>query len=253
MKLSRLKSFCAGAVLLTCSCAPALADLTITMHSTFNSPMIQNSPQMQSALAPYQSSTEYISGSHIRIDTAGVSAILDSSAHKAFALNKTEKTYSVMDLSPAMVNQMLAGGPVQSLGISAGTTYNLTDTGKTSQLLGHKVHEYTISSSIPMGQTGTLTINADIFAAQDFPAQDMAAYNSLNSMTPGTTHIQGIPLQTTTTISGLPIGNMTIKQVATAISATPVDSSLFAVPSGYTQTQIPPAAPGVEGGGAPAQ
>lgn len=248
MKLGNLRSVCAGVVLLlVAACAPAMADLTITMHSSFASPMLDNSPQMQNLLAQYENSTEYISGSHVRIDTGGVTALIDSSTHKVYAINNTSKTYSTMDLSPGLVNQMLSGGPVPSLGISAGATFELTDTGKTTQLLGHTVRHYTMKSSIPLGQMGTLTVSSDILAAQDFPAEDMAAFNALNSMNPGETHMQGVPLATTTTITGGPVGSMTIKQAATSISQKPIDPSIFQVPSGYTQTQIPPAATGTPG------
>lgn len=248
MKFARLRPIVAVAALTIAACAPAMADLTITLHSSFSSPSSQASP-MQGLLAQYADATEYIHGERMRMDTGGITAINDVATHKITILNNAAKTYSVVELSPETVRQMLSGGAAPSLGVGAGTNYTIIDTGKTATVLGHKVRHYITKTSMPLGQMGTLTVRQDILAAQDFPAADMAAIDSMNAMTPGPVHIKGIPLVTTTTMSGGPIGEMTIKQEATAISTHPVAASMFQIPSGYAQTQSP-AAPGMPGASA---
>jgi|SRR5579883_1917118 len=252
-KLGIVLAAAAGAGLLFLA-NPARADLTLVTHMTMKSPMMRNMPpSAQAQMNSLMQFTIYSSGKKVRVASPMFSMIIDPDNKKMDMINDTAKTYTEMPFDPTKAFGMLPGG-AGGMNPMSGADYNVVDTGKTTMFLGHKVRHYVVTSHINTPNTGEMTIHSDILAAQDLPAADMQAFTNISSYQSGKTHVVGVPFKTVTTVTGGPMGTMTMTQTVTSLSTKPIPAYFFMVPSGYTQSQQPSGmpAPGMPGVGAPA-
>ncbi|MGO8672520.1 MAG: DUF4412 domain-containing protein [Capsulimonadaceae bacterium] len=238
---------------------PAMADITLTSHMTIDSPQLRaelaNIPAQYRNMIPNltdMTNTISVSGKKIKIDMPmpmmSMSIVMDSAGDKTIELYNFNKTYYVTKYDPTLASQMLSG-PVGSDQQATPSDYVVTETGKTSTMIGHSVHEFVVTSKVKNEDGTTTTINADIWAAQDVPAVDTAGFAALLPAGSGKTHVTGVPLSTTTTYKGGPEDGTTVKSVITAISNDAIADSTFQIPSDYTQTTTP-AMPGAGPSGA---
>ncbi|MEO7902294.1 MAG: DUF4412 domain-containing protein [Capsulimonas sp.] len=224
----------AGAVALSLIAGPGRADVTMVAHTHMDMPSMRggaSTPAMQAQIDKMSNTTTYISGHKVRTDTAIMSMIVDQDAGKMWFLNNTAHTYTVTTFSPAdakkMAAQMLKGQP----GKSKGMTYKVTDTGRTTKVLGHTARHYIVKTTMDiMGKPTTMT--QDILAAQDLSTADMGVMGGK-----GAGQVHGLPLVTTTTYHGGMTEGMTMKQTVTSLTTTPIPASTFALPAGYTKTE----------------
>ncbi len=213
----------------------AMADLKITMHTAIDSPMMKNLPPAQAAMmSKFLDTTECISRKKIRINMMVMSLIVDYGTKKMTMINNMARSYSDLPFNPSMVRQMMPGSPSSN---GALKSYKVLDTGKTTTLLGHRVRHYIVSERIATQNMGDMTVQGDMYAAQDLPEPDTASYDSLSSHMPGRVHVHGVPIKVVMKISGGQTGSMTMSQIATSISTAPVPASTFTIPEGYTKSQ----------------
>ena len=228
----------AGAIALGTLAGACHADITTVSHTHMDMPSMhaggaQLPAATQAQIDKMSDSTTYMSGHKMRVDTVMMSFISDPDTGKMWSLNNTAHTYSVTAVDPAQIKQMVQT-LTKSPGAGApGSNFKVTDTGRTTKILGHTARHYLVKMTMTiMGRTTTMT--QDILAAQDLPAADMGLYGGLSG---GAGQIHGLPLVTTTKFVGGFSDGMTMKQVVTSISMDPIPASTFTVPDGYTQTE----------------
>jgi hypothetical protein len=155
----------------------------------------------------------YGSGKKTRVDFGNLmSAIADRATTHVIMINRMMHTYNTMPSSSA------AGAPR--------ATYK--PTGRTKIILGHLCREYTGTSNTPNGGTSKV----DAWTTTDLPSMPFASSLGSGDIPSGLT---GVPLAMTAVSTG-PMGPMTVHVHATSISSAPLPTSVFAVPSGYTQS-----------------
>ncbi|MGO8672521.1 MAG: DUF4412 domain-containing protein [Capsulimonadaceae bacterium] len=235
--------------------SPAAADVTLTSHMTLDSPQMRAAmakipEQYRSQVSQFtdQAYTIAVSGKKSRMDTPMMSTITDRDNDKIIELYASTKTYYVSKFDPATASQMLSH-PAGHSSHGMPTDFVVTDTGKTSTLIGHPVHEYLVTGKLKNDDGTITTMTMDIWAAQDIGGADSAGFAALLPGS-GKTQITGVPLSTTTTFAGGHEDGMSMKLVVTAINTDPIPASTFQIPDGFTQTTTP-GMPGMGGMGGP--
>ncbi|BDI28912.1 hypothetical protein CCAX7_009630 [Capsulimonas corticalis] len=226
----------AGVATLILVAGVSRADITTVTHMSMDMPGMHNGPQMpaaaQAQLDSMSNTTTYMSGHKVRTDSSFMSFIVNPDAGKMWFLNNTAHTYTVTPFDAAQSKQMMQSILKGRAVDMNAANYKVTDTGRTTKILGHTARHYIVKMSMTlMGQATTMT--QDILAAQDLSAADTGAFGGGSG--PGQVH--GLPLVTTTTYhSGLTEG-MISKQVVTSLTTTPIPASTFDLPDGYTLTE----------------
>ena len=226
----------------------AQADVTLKMRTTVNSPMLDKAKANMSAaqaaavatsVDSMTRSTLYLSGKRYRMDNAMMSMIMDAGTKQMTMLNPAKHTYYTTPMDQNAMKSMMGGalGPMPGGNTPA---YKLTDTGKTTKFLGYNCEHYIMDMTMNMKQTGSITMHADILSATDLPGLDATAYQEMQSQMgfPGVM-MKGVPLLTTSQMSGGIFGTMTTNSEATDISTAPIPASVFDIPSDYQQTTMP--------------
>ncbi len=238
-------ALCVGALL---AAAPARADLKIASKMSMDSPMMKNMPaQAKAQMANMMQMTTYVSGKKVCVSNPMYSLVIDQDAKTMVSISPMSKAYTEMPYNPAMAQSMMSGpmggmsGAMQDLHIEEDTTNPTT-------ILGHKVRHYITTGHMTVQGMGDVSMHTDSYYAQDLPAADMAAYGALSAGTPGGTQTQGIPLKIVSSMTGGPMGSMTITMEATSISTDPVPASVFDIPKGYKKQDMPNT-PGMGGAG----
>jgi hypothetical protein len=228
------------AVLCLASATASRADVTLTMKMTMHSAMLDQAKakmteDQAAAMEKMLQSTLYLSGKRSRTDTAMMSIIVDAGTKQMTMMNPTQHRYYTMPMNPAMLKQAMGSVGVPT-GAGAAPTYKVTDTGKTTQYLGHTCRHYILAMTMTIPNAGTMTMHSDVLAAQDLPGLDPDVYQTL-SMQMGVKgeQMKGVPLMTETKMTGGMIGEMSMTQKASDISTDPIPASEFEVPSDYTQ------------------
>lgn len=218
----------------------ARADVTLTMQSTINSPMLDKArehmtPQQEDAIDSMLRNTMYMSGKRYRMDMAMMSFIVDAGAKQMTLLNPNQRTYAVTPINPdAMKMMMGSAGLPQGQGTTP--TYTVKDTGKSTKYLGHTCRHYIMDMTMTMPQIGTMKTHSDVLAATDLPGLDTGVYEAL-AMQTGVKgqQMHGVPLLTKSVITGGMIGTMDMEQKAQDINTDPIPADKFEVPAGYTE------------------
>lgn len=209
--------------------------------------------------------TVFYKGKKVRMETEKNLVIYDADTQTITNINLANKTYTTALLSALTKNPYIQMLDVQ-------TTVTVRPGGKTKTILGKLTKNYTYTAVIKMGikkamldrmkaQGGTssmppvlptITITGENWVAEQVNLPPGAAAASLSNLAafPGMkplmekfSKIKGVPLEATVSIgiAGGPQGghNQKMISVATALSETPLDDSLFAVPAGFTKTESP--------------
>ncbi|MDR3710585.1 MAG: hypothetical protein P4L33_19975 [Capsulimonadaceae bacterium] len=197
-------------------------------------------------------SVTYSSGNLTRTDTPIMSIIMDSKAKTETILLPASKTYYVIPLpgSPAKASEGGTKGGKDTATASpfAGMMKNVkskyVDGKEKTTLLGHPVHLYLMSMSVPSMK---MTMNARLWIAADLPS--IAAASACPGCTTGlsgtSNQFKGLPLKMTMTMSmkGI-IDHMVAVTQVTSLSTDPIAASVFTAPADYTKTDKMPA-PGI--------
>ncbi|MGO8671238.1 MAG: hypothetical protein ACLQVD_07745 [Capsulimonadaceae bacterium] len=242
----------AAAALYVANVVPAIADATVIVHTTMNSPQLTQmearmNPQQRAAMDAKMSgmmtSTTYISGLKSRVNTGSfMSMIMDAGAQTMTILLPSTHTYVTTPIDPDMVKREIAAAMASS-GAPGGMPnmqYKVVDTGRSTTFLGHKCRHYTATMTMPMPQVGSVVMHMNILAAQDLPV-DPRIFSALSMQAGlGTNSVNGVPIliETTMTSSSPMLDGMMVKQEATGINTNPVLDSVFAIPDGYTATTM---------------
>jgi hypothetical protein len=223
----------------------AHADVTETLHTTYQGPLVDTLKQqgrgdvfgqmaeMRMSLTPSRS----------RLDLGPVDVITDLTAKQVTTLNPAAHTYTQKPYDPATMKNLM----VSAFG-GAITYKDAVDTGETSQLLGHTVHHYTVHATITLPiqgipvdkQANDLTM--DILATDDLPKTDLDAVQAYNATMGVPKPIKGISLMSRSTYTSGFLSGLVVNSVATAMSTKPIADAVFAIPEGYTKAE-PPAVP----------
>lgn len=209
----------------------AHADITLNVHMDMDIPELKdpNAGAQFTQQMPFMnqlgSQTVYISGNKMRTDLPIMSMIVDLDGGTMAILNPANHTYVSIPFNPAQVAQMRAKAP----------GYAVTDTGRTTTVLGHTARHYVVKLSIPI-KNHTMRMTQDILSAQDFPAADTSFYAQWLT---GGDKVLGIPLATTTKMYSGTAGTITVTTKVTSIATDPIPASEFAIPAGYTQAATP--------------
>lgn len=238
----KFKPVAAAAALLCLAAAQgARADVTLTMKTSVKSAMLDRAKanmtdQQAAAMDAMLKSTMYLSGKRSRTDTAMMSIIVDAGTKQMTMLSPTRHSYFTMPMNPGMMKQMMGGAGLPGTGGGAAPAYKVTDTGKTTQYLGHTCRHYILDMTMTMPNAGNMTMHSDVLAAQDLPGLDPDVYQTL-AMQMGVKgeQMKGVPLMTSTKITGGVTGEMSMTQTASDISTDPIPASEFDIPSDYTK------------------
>lgn len=221
------------------------ADITTVTHTHMDMPQMHAgsmhmTPEQQAQIDRMSASTTYMSGHKMRTDTALMTILSDADAGKTWMLNNTAHTYSLVTFDPAKMKAMLFSNSKSSGGPAGAPDYKVTDTGRTTKILGHLARHYIIHMTMNI-QGRSTTITSDILAAQDLPAADLGMYSGMAHMTGGLANMgggfRGLPLVTTTKMQGGVSDGFTMKQTVTSLSLDPIPASKFTIPEGYAQTE----------------
>jgi len=240
-------------IVLTGAVQSARADVTVTTHMTMHNPMMDKmmagqSKQQADAINSMMNTTTYISGKRYRVENPMMTMIMDGNSKQMIMVSPAQHTYSIMALTPQMLKGM-TGGPGAGMQGKVKPTYKITDTGQTTQILGHTCRHYIMDMKMTMGATGTMTMHSDIMAAQDIPGLDPTAMSAFTSqMGMQGPQVKGVPLLTTTKMTSGMTGGMTMTQKATSVSTAPIPASKFEIPKGYKKTAQPNFMGGMGGG-----
>lgn len=233
--------------------SPARADMTVTWHMTMDSPMMKNMPDQTRSMMDTMMNPMTItySGKFSRTDTPIVSIIIDRTAQKMITINKFGKTYSVSPLDPNKgPNMPMMGG---AMGGGTPADVNVTNTGNTKTLLGHKCHELIVTGKIQREQGPNMSFKDDMWVASDISPLGGTSGLPLGSFGAMASKIDGFPLEMTMAMSGGQVDGTTVTIETTNISTDAVPASTFQVPDGYTKTDGPgfgmPMGAGVPGAG----
>ena len=211
--------------------APASADVTLKMHMSMDNPMMRNmTPEMKTMMDKYMNMTEYYGLKKVRVDSFMVSIITDLSAKQMIMANNMNRKYAVTPLDEAKVKAMMNGNG-KSMGMPSvdKTDQKIVDTGNTRTILGHKCHEYIVTTTINT-QGQVMTTNSDIFSATDLGMDNPYADAQ------GDLKVSGIPLLIKTSITGGMGAGTTVTLEATDVSTDSIPASTFQAPDGYTLT-----------------
>ncbi len=224
-------AFVTGVVVLgTAAVLPAAADITLKSRNTYDSPQMR--AQLASVPREYRDAfirytdmtvTNAVSGKKMRTDMPTVSLITDCGARTKTQLYDN-KTYTVSIFDPAVANRLLPT-----------STNAILDTGKSSILLGHTVHEYIVTASVKNADGTSTTAREILWAAQDLDPADTASFSPFVPKGSGKARIRGIPLLVTETITGGKQNGTKVTMVVTSISKAPIPKSAFEIPPGYVR------------------
>lgn len=231
--------------------APAArADLTFVQTTTINNPQItaalqsmtpQQRAQVQKSGSPFfqtgpQTVTIYTHGSQSRVDYGAYSVIANTATHQVVTLNRRSRTYSTRPLPPSQ------GNPFSGM--------TVRDLHQSKTILGHVAHHYTVATANVAGAGSQL--KADVWAAPDLAqlSSSLTGGGPTGPVQSLLRQVKGLPLQTTVTVAGSPVGTVTVKSVAKSLSTRPVAASAFALPAGYKPGPVvPPGGASPMGGG----
>ena len=224
--------FAAAAALLPLGGA-AHADLKIVQTTRIDNPQLKAyqetmTPQQKAAMAHSgnpllqsgpQLSALYLQGSRTRVDLGTISYLVDGAARKTEIVNRRTHTYTVQ--------------PYRTPSPAAQTTVTVKDSGQTKVIAGHSCRRYFTTATLA-SQPGTI-IQGDIWAAADIPqpaalATGAGPFAALQSQFQ---KIKGFPLKSSLTVTGSPLGNITVQTSAVSVSKAALPPSTFAVPAGY--------------------
>lgn len=235
-------ALCLSAALTTA----ARADLKVVSSTTINSPQMaaqmktmppeQRAMMQRMGLGGTTVVTMYFRGQKSRTDTQAVSILTDAAAKTMTVVDRTARTYSTRPYNPAQTAQQ-----------AGGATASVKDAGPGKVVMGHPTRHYKLTSA--GGVAGAMS--GDLFAATDLPRPPIptVAGGPAAAVMAQMQKIKGLPLLTTLTVPSSPIGAMTIRQVVTSVSKTPLAASLFVIPAGYAKGQPGAGMPGMMGGG----
>jgi hypothetical protein len=223
-----------------CVTSPARADVTVTMHTSMDSPMMDQAMASMSAeqkkmMSNMMDSKLYLSGKHYRMDSSMVSMIMDAGTKQMTMISPMNHTYCVIPVNKDAMKKLMSKSGVNMP--TDGSNFKVVDTGKSTQVQGHKCRHYILTMSMKMPTVGTMTMRSDILAAQDMPGLDSSVFQALNmQLGVSGNQVKGVPLETVTKITGGMTGDATVKQEATQVSTDKIPASTFKVPAGYEKT-----------------
>ena len=217
----------------------ARADLKVVQTTRIDSPQLKAymdtmTPQQRAQMARSenpllhagpQQTTVYVQGSRTRADIGTMTYLVNGVTHQTIILNRRNHTYATR--------------PYRAPANPAGqTTATVKDTGQTRVIAGHPARRYTMTASLA-AQPGTV-LQGEVWAAQDIPAPSLlnTGGGPLAALQSQFKKIKGYPLRTNLAITGSPLGNTTVSSSVVSVSKAPLPASLFAVPAGYTKSNM---------------
>lgn len=261
---------CSVSACLFCCSSAVLADTTMKTDVSIDS--------IQAAGSADKTMT-YIKGGMVRTDTgiSGTYMLYDNAAHTMTIVNPAERSYTVMDEAALQaigsqvakarqrMQAMLAEMPPeqrrqieQMMGNQLGAMMGMDEepqpepevrrTGETKTVNGFSCQVYTISGPDGGSYCMASIEELDIPKSDYQTFQDMIAFTasmakqvagaigaeSAAGQAKAMMEIHGIPI-----MSHTPIANSHGESVLTSVSTRTLDASLFTLPEGYTQQQIP--------------
>ena len=194
------------------------------------------------------STTVSMSGNLIRTDTPLISMVIDTKAKTETMLFPATKTYYVMPL-PGSTGDKGAG----SLdAMTKGMKITQTDGKKTMTMLGHVVHLYLMTISMPAMK---MNMKSSMWIAEDLPSMpnySMGGGSSSSAAAVAASKVKGLPLKMSMKMSMLGmIENMGLTTQVVSLSTAPISPDVFTVPGDWTKTDKMPTA-GLSPGGPPA-
>ena len=230
-----MQKFVVTAAALLAACGAAHADLKVVQTTQLDNPQLkayeetmtpqQKAAMMKSGNPLFQSGPQqtavYVSGPHTRLDIGPVTYLVDAADKRIDVLNRSTHTYTVQ--------------PYRVPAAAGGAQVTVKDTKQTKMIAGHLCRRYLTTATLA-SQPGTL-IQGDIWAAPDIPQPPALTSGAgpLAALQSQFRKIKGYPLRSSLTVTGSPLGNTTVKTSVVSVSKSPLPSSLFLVPQGYTK------------------
>ena len=223
--------------------ASAAADTKLEMksHTDAFQMMGQEQPARDSEV------TFWIAPDRVRRDDGSNAFIYRGDQDKLYVVDHEQKTYSVIPLPvdflalmPAEMRGQMEGF-LQQMSMDA----TVTPTEETKEINGWNVRRYDVSMANGMG----MKIDSTVWATQEIEADIEAfkgLYAAMGSLQPGGQEavdemmkIEGVPVLTETTISGMG-SSFSSKDELQAASQAEAPAGIYEVPEGYTENEFNP-------------
>jgi len=223
--------------------ASAAADTKLEMksHTDAFQMMGQNQPAQDSDV------TFWIASDRVVRTDGTDSFIYRGDQDKLYVVDHEQKTYSVISLPVDFLALMPAEMRAQMEGFLQQMTMNatVTPTEETKEINGWNARRYDVSMANGMG----MKIDSTVWATKEIDA-DLEAfkglYAAMGSLQPGgqgavdeMMKIEGVPVLTETTVSGMGSSFSSNDQLVSASQAEP-PAGTYEVPEGYTENEFNP-------------
>lgn len=236
-----MKSFLPLALATVLSSSARAADTVITAakHSDAMSMMGQEQPAKDST------QVTWIGKDHMRVEEGERVTIVRNDLKKMFILDTQAKTYSSIDLPLDMKKYLPADMAPMLEQMMGQVKVTITPTTETKQIKDWSATRYTMTMSLPMGNSMTQEIWATQDVALDPSALDMrAAFLSATpmvgaSMATEMQKVQGLPVlfERTSTMGGK---ESKASEQVTSIEQKEAPAGLYDLPAGYTEKPFDP-------------
>lgn len=210
-----------AAVALLAIVSTARADVKIVQSTTIKTPqqaaMLQRlSPDERAEVArqgigaPVKSTT-YISGTHVRIDIANYTTLVDTAARSMTIVNRQSHQYEIRPLSTP-----------------APGSATVTKTIKTCTLLGHRATLYIVT----VQTNGNVYATGEVWAASDIPKPPPVSVSGASaSMIDALHQIDGMPLLVNVHAETSE-GGADVTSAVKSISTAQIPANVFKIPAG---------------------